>query len=205
MNYSLQGNRKTEEGDDHPDRDAQFHHINDQVRPALAARRPVISVGTKKKELVGNYQNAGRQRREAKSPQTVNGHDFPTRRCLGRIRTGSSTVTEHGIRQRRDGPRYGRLCGRLDPGLVALRGTPPLSASPSRAHHGGRGLQQRLSPPPVEDGTPAPRRRERTWRSRCAASLRGRANGTRSNIASSRSSPRTGGQSRFGITKRSCA
>ena len=77
MNYSLQGNRKTEEGDDHPDRDAQFRHINDEVRRALARRRPVISVDTKKKELVGNYQNAGRQWREAKSPQTVNGHDFP--------------------------------------------------------------------------------------------------------------------------------
>jgi hypothetical protein len=78
LNYSLQGNRKTEEGDDHPDRDAQFQHINDQVRRALAARRPVISVDTKKKELVGNYQNAGRQWREAKSPQQVQGHDFPS-------------------------------------------------------------------------------------------------------------------------------
>jgi hypothetical protein len=78
LNYSLQGTRKTEEGDDHPDRDAQFQHINNQVRRALAARRPVISVDTKKKELVGNYQNAGRQWREAKSPQQVQGHDFPS-------------------------------------------------------------------------------------------------------------------------------
>lgn len=77
LDYSLQGNRKTEEGDDHPDRDAQFQYINDQVRRALAARRPVISVDTKKKELVGNYHNAGRQWRTAKSPQTVKGHDFP--------------------------------------------------------------------------------------------------------------------------------
>ena len=77
LHYSLQGNRKTEEGDDHPDRDAQFQHINDQVRRALAARRPVISVDTKKKELVGNYQNAGRQWRTAGSPDTVKGHDFP--------------------------------------------------------------------------------------------------------------------------------
>ena len=77
MDYSLQGNRKTEEGNDHPDRDAQFRHINEQVRRALAAGRPVISVDTKKKELVGNYENAGRQWRKAKSPQHVNGHDFP--------------------------------------------------------------------------------------------------------------------------------
>ena len=61
LNYSLQGNRKTEEGEDHPDRDAQFRHINKEVRLALQQGRPVISVDTKKKELVGNYQNKGRQ------------------------------------------------------------------------------------------------------------------------------------------------
>jgi Rhodopirellula transposase DDE domain len=77
MNYSLQGNRKTEEGDDHPDRDAQFQYINAQVRRALAVGRPVISVDTKKKELIGNYQNRGRRWRKAKSPEVVNGHDFP--------------------------------------------------------------------------------------------------------------------------------
>ena len=77
MDYSLQGNRKTQEGNDHPDRDEQFEYINEQVRRALAARRPVISVDTKKKELVGNYENKGRQWRKSKSPQKVNGHDFP--------------------------------------------------------------------------------------------------------------------------------
>jgi len=77
MEYSLQSNRKTKEGKDHPDRDAQFAHINEQVRRALAARRPVISVDTKKKELVGSYENKGRQWRKAKSPENVNGHDFP--------------------------------------------------------------------------------------------------------------------------------
>lgn len=77
MDYRLQGNRKTEEGNDHPDRDAQFQYINEQVRKALASRRPVISVDTKKKEILGNYKNAGRQWRTAKSPQQVNVHDFP--------------------------------------------------------------------------------------------------------------------------------
>ena len=77
MDYSLQGNRKTEEGADHPDRDAQFQYINDQVRRALAGGRPVISVDTKKKELIGNYENPGRQWRTSKSPDLVNGHDFP--------------------------------------------------------------------------------------------------------------------------------
>jgi hypothetical protein len=75
--YSLQGNRKTEEGGDHPDRDAQFRHINAQVKRALAKATPVISVDTKKKELVGNYENGGRQWLPAKQPVKVNGHDFP--------------------------------------------------------------------------------------------------------------------------------
>jgi hypothetical protein len=77
QNYSLQSNRKLEEGADHPDRDAQFRHINGCVRRALAAGKPVISVDTKKKELVGNYANAGRQWLAAKQPQSVQGHDFP--------------------------------------------------------------------------------------------------------------------------------
>jgi hypothetical protein len=77
QNYSLQSNRKLEEGDDHPDRDAQFRHINDCVKRALAAGKPVISVDTKKKELVGNYANAGQQWLPAKQPQRVKGHDFP--------------------------------------------------------------------------------------------------------------------------------
>lgn len=77
MEYSLQSNRKTEEGADHPDRDAQFEHINLLVRRALRAGRPVISVDTKKKELIGNFENKGRQWRKAKSPEPVNGHDFP--------------------------------------------------------------------------------------------------------------------------------
>ena len=78
MDYSLQGNRKTEEGEDHPHRDAQFRHINKEVRAALAREWPVISVDTKKKELVGNYENQGRQWRRKNSAERVSGHDFPT-------------------------------------------------------------------------------------------------------------------------------
>ncbi len=77
MGYSLQGNRKAEEGADHPDRDAQFQFINDEVRRAVAAKRPVLSVDTKKKELLGTYQNAGRQWRPVNAPHLVQGHDFP--------------------------------------------------------------------------------------------------------------------------------
>jgi hypothetical protein len=77
LDYSLQGARKTEEGQQHPDRDAQFLFINNEVRKALAAKRPVISVDTKKKEIIGNYKNAGRKWRPAKSPHRVKVHDFP--------------------------------------------------------------------------------------------------------------------------------
>jgi len=77
QNYSLQSNRKTEEGEDHPDRDAQFRYINAQVKKALAAGTPVISVDTKKKELIGNYENGGQQWRPVRNPTPVNGHDFP--------------------------------------------------------------------------------------------------------------------------------
>ena len=76
QDYSLQSNRKLEEGEDHPDRDAQFRHINNAVKRTLAAGGPVISVDTKKKELVGNYANGGRQWHAAKRPPRVKGHDF---------------------------------------------------------------------------------------------------------------------------------
>jgi len=78
QDYSLQSNRKTEEGADHPDRDAQFRHINFCVKKTLAAGMPVISVDTKKKELIGNYDNAGQQWLAAKRPRKVSGHDFPS-------------------------------------------------------------------------------------------------------------------------------
>lgn len=77
LGYSLQSNRKTQEGEDHPDRDAQFRHINTQVKGALSKGTPVVSVDTKKKELVGNYANGGEQWFPEKSPVKVKGHDFP--------------------------------------------------------------------------------------------------------------------------------
>jgi len=77
LNFSLQSNRKTEEASDHPDRDAQFQHINTAVKKCLKQELPVISVDTKKKELIGNYDNAGQQWLAAKQPIKVQGHDFP--------------------------------------------------------------------------------------------------------------------------------
>jgi hypothetical protein len=76
MGYSLQANRKTLEGTNHPDRDAQFGYINAQVKQALAAGEPAISVDTKKKELVGDFKNAGREYRPKGQPEPVRVHDF---------------------------------------------------------------------------------------------------------------------------------
>jgi hypothetical protein len=76
LNYSLQGNRKTREGTHNPDRDAQFGYINEQVAAVLAAGEPAISVDTKKKELVGDFKNAGRELRPKGDPEPVRVHDF---------------------------------------------------------------------------------------------------------------------------------
>ena len=76
LGYSLQANAKTREGASHPDRDAQFRQINATVKAALEAGQPAISVDTKKKELVGDFKNAGRELRPRGSPEQVRTHDF---------------------------------------------------------------------------------------------------------------------------------
>jgi transposase len=76
MGYSLQANRKTLEGSSHPDRDAQFEHIHQTVKAFQASDQPVISVDTKKKELVGDFKNTGRELRSRGAPESVRVHDF---------------------------------------------------------------------------------------------------------------------------------
>jgi len=76
LGYRLQANRKTREGSQHRDRDAQFEHINATVKAALAAGEPVISVDTKKKELVGDFKNGGREWLPTGEPELVRVHDF---------------------------------------------------------------------------------------------------------------------------------
>ncbi len=76
LGFSLQANRKVKEGAANPDRDAQFHHINASVARFQAAGQPVISVDTKKKELVGDFKNTGREWRPRGSPEPVRVHDF---------------------------------------------------------------------------------------------------------------------------------
>jgi Rhodopirellula transposase DDE domain len=76
LNFSLQANCKTREGANHPDRNAQFEHINAEVKAFQAGGQPVISVDTKKKELVGDFKNGGRELRPKGNPELVRVHDF---------------------------------------------------------------------------------------------------------------------------------
>ena len=84
LGYSRQSNRKADEGSKHPDRNAQFEHINAKVIAAQAASQPVISVDTKKKELVGNYKNGGSDYRPKGDPRRVKVHDFEDKE-LGKV------------------------------------------------------------------------------------------------------------------------
>jgi len=84
LGYSRQTNRKADEGSKHPDRDAQFEHINAKVVERQAAGQPVISVDTKKKELVGNYKNGGSDYRPKGDPRRVKAHDFEDKE-LGKV------------------------------------------------------------------------------------------------------------------------
>ncbi len=76
LNYSCQANRKTREGSNNPDRNAQFEHVNATVQAAITAGEPAISVDTKKKELVGDFKNHGRELRPQGNPEPVRVHDF---------------------------------------------------------------------------------------------------------------------------------
>jgi hypothetical protein len=84
LGFSRQRNRKADEGSHHPDRDAQFEHINAKVMAAQAAGQPVISVDTKKKELIGNFKNGGSDYRPKGAPVRVNVHDFEDK-TLGKV------------------------------------------------------------------------------------------------------------------------
>lgn len=84
LGYSCQANRKTLEGASHPDRDAQFQYINKTTKAAIAKGEPVLSVDTKKKELVGDFKNAGKELRRKRDPEPVRVHDFEIKE-LGKV------------------------------------------------------------------------------------------------------------------------
>ena len=93
--YSLQGNRKTKEGGDHPDRNAQFEHITATVRGFQKRGQPVISVDTKKKELIGNFKNGGREWHPKGEPEEVKVHDFMDKKLGKAIPYGVYDLTQN--------------------------------------------------------------------------------------------------------------
>ena len=116
---SLQGNAKTVEGKQHPDRDAQFRYINAQVPAFQSAADPVISVDTKKKELVGNFANGGAEWEPAGTPRKVNVHDFADKDLGKAVPYGVYDVTANtGWVNVGTGAGHRPVRGRVDPPLV---------------------------------------------------------------------------------------
>jgi transposase len=95
LGYSLQGNRKTREGKDHPDRDAQFRHISARVKAYRHGGRPAVSVDTKKKEVLGNKANVGREYRPKGEPREVDTHDFPDKTLGKAVPYGVYDIAEN--------------------------------------------------------------------------------------------------------------
>lgn len=95
MEYSLQGNKKTKEGADKPDRNKQFLYINKIAKKFLKYNDPVISVDAKKKELVGNYKNVGRELSKKGKPIEVNGHDFPDKKVSKAVPYGVYDIADN--------------------------------------------------------------------------------------------------------------
>ncbi len=95
LGYSLQANRKTIEGTSHPDRDQQFNHINEKCKEFQEENQPVISVDTKKKELVGNYKNGGKELRAKNYPTHVKVYDFKDKKLGKAIPYGVYDLTRN--------------------------------------------------------------------------------------------------------------
>jgi hypothetical protein len=143
MGYSLQANRKTTEGSSHPDRNAQFEHINNKVRREIAANNPVIAVDTKKKELVGDFKNGGKELRPKGTPEAVRVHDFIIPE-LGRANPYGvyDIANNKGWVSVGVGPRYCQLRCREYSALVARHGGSSFSESSISAHHRRRWRKQ---------------------------------------------------------------
>ena len=190
--FSLQGTAKTLEGAQHPDRDAQFRYINEQVKAHQAAGEPVISVDAKKKEQLGQLPAAGREWRPKGDPVQVEDHSFftagpdvPAGRPVRRLRPHR----RRRLGERRGRSRHLRVRRGLDPALVA---GPRRSRLPRRApvaDHRGRGRLQQLPLPALEGRAGGVRRRDRPGRSPSAISRPAPASGTRSSTGCSPRSP----------------
>ena len=204
MGYSLQANRKTLEGTSHPDRDAQFRHINGAVQLQLSLGEPVICVDTKKKELVGPFRNGGRELRPKGDPERVLMHDFVIDDAdHGRVSpygVYDLAANEAWVSVGRR-PRHGGLRGREHPPLVDDDGPAALPGRDAPAGHRRRRRQQRRPAAAVEAGAPEARRRDRP-RDRGLPLPAGHQQVEQDRApAVLAPSPRTGGASRWSATR----
>jgi hypothetical protein len=194
--YSLQANRKTKEGSSHPDRNAQFESINRQVIACQRRHQPVVSVDTKKKELVGEVKNAGEEWPPKGKPEKVNVHDFPDKKLGKAIPYGVSDLA------RNEG--WVSVGINHDTAQFAVAGIRRWWQEMGSRHY-PRATELIIT----ADGGGSNSSRNRLWKvalqgvaNDLGLALRvchfppGRASGTRSSIASSVSSPRTGGADR---------
>lgn len=132
ISYSLQANRKTREGVQHPDRDGQFRHIAQRVNARKRRGEPAISVDAKKKEVLGNLKNVGKTYWPAADPQWVKTHDFPDPEFgQGRARRCVRHPGQSGRRVSGDQPRHRRVRGGSDSPLVEGTGMPAVCSSPA--------------------------------------------------------------------------
>jgi len=144
--FSLQANAKTSEGRQHADRDAQFQYLNQQVRAHQSEGQPVISVDAKKKELVGNYSNKGREYHPTGNPIETEVYDFPKKGPDAKaVPYGVYDVgLNKRLGKRRYGPRHLRIRGGEHSDLVGESWEGSLSRRQETAHQCGRWRKQRL-------------------------------------------------------------
>ena len=134
--YSLQGNAKTHEGNQHPDRDAQFRYLNEKATEFRDTGLPVVSVDAKKKELVGEFKNGGREWEPKGQPVEVKVHDFLDKELGKAIPYGVYDVTANtGWGQCRDRRRHRGVRGGVDPPLVGHRRADRLPGPGSATDH----------------------------------------------------------------------
>jgi hypothetical protein len=143
MDYSLQANRKTREGKGHPDRDAQFRYIAKQVRAFQKEEQPVISVDSKKRELIGNFKNPGREWQPGGKPEQVKVHDYPDQQ-LGKVTPGGvyDLTLNEGWVSGGNRSQHSAVRGRDYPPLVGSDGLEGLPRRQEVVDHGGLGREQ---------------------------------------------------------------
>ena len=162
LGFSRQFNRKSHEGSNHPDRDAQFEHINARVVAAQANHQPVISVDTKKKELIGNFKNGGSDWRPKGSPDRVNVHDFADKELGKAAPYGVYDVTANaGFVSVGISSDTAAFAVESDPVLARPHGAPALPRGARIDDHGGLRRLQRRARPAVEARASETRRPDR--------------------------------------------